>query len=637
MKRYFKTIIILCYVFTVFMEAFGAEKQAYPVVTIADSLKKNANTVIRLNQEEFIQSDINKAIYKVTKVVTILNKQGEDYGNFTFTGDKFRELSSFSGIIRDAEGNITRKIKKGDLTTSTLSDDGLATGRVDMFYIYKSPSYPYTVEYEYEEKWKDGILSYPAFYPYDGYFQSVEKSTIKIEVPSSVILRKYVFGNLDMEEEKTSASTVYSSSSSSLPAISYEPLAPSFREIFPRVLMAPSDFCFDSYCGNMADWANYGLWVDKLLKGKDQLPPALIAQLEDMTRNAKTVREKVETVFDYMQKNTRYVSIQLGIGGYQPMDAMTVSKVKFSDCKGLTNYMYAMLKAIDIPSNYCVISTKEKRLFADYPNFNQADHVILLVPNGNDSIWLECTNQTLPFGYVHQKIAGHDAVVIGETGGAIARLPDYTDKQNKRESTLNLTVDGDGGVSGDVSTVEYLDGFEQSYSVMESDDRDRLVKYVNQSIPISKMQLGQIKTSLNKSAYPSSSMSVPFSAADFAAKTGSRLFIPLSPVRQASLNMLTAQTRVHDIEISQGFTDSVFVSINLPQGYAVELLPKDIMIETEFGIFVCKSENKEGQIIYSQTIDIYTGRYDKSKYADIKSFFTQITSALNRKMVLKQL
>lgn len=637
MDRVFFRSILFILPFFVVTSLYSADKQAYSVASIPDSLKKSAYAVVRLNQQDFVQFDINRAVYKVSYVVSILNKQGEGFGNFNFSGDKFRELSAFSGLVRDAEGNIIKKIKKGDLITSSLSDEALATGGVDMFYTYKSGTYPYTVEYQYEEKWKNGILSYPVFYPYLGFNTSVESSLIRLEVPLNLTLRKHVSGDLHMSEEKTANTSIYTSSVENLPIIQNEPLFPIDSQVFPYVLMAPSDFCFDSYCGNMTDWQNYGKWISSLLKGRNQLPPALVEQLKNMTVNAKMQKEKVKIVFDYMQKNTRYVSIQLGIGGYQPMDAMTVAKVGFSDCKGLTNYMGAMLKAIDIPSNYCVISTKRKDLYANYPNFNQPNHVILMVPCEKDSVWLECTNQTLPFGYVHGDIAGHDAVVITDDGGFIKRLPSYSDKENKVESVVKLVLDGNGGLKGDLFIREYLDGFEQSFSAIESNDRERLVEYIHSTMQIPKMQIGQIEASTDKSEYPSISLSAPFTANDFVSKTGSRLFVPIYPMKQTSMPVLSAQNRTHDIFIDRGFADSISVTFTLPDGFEVETLPKDLIIDTAFGLFKGKIEKKDNLILYSQVIDIYTGLYNKNEYPAIKDFFGKINSALKQKVVLKKL
>ena len=90
-----------------------------------------------------------------------------------------------------------------------------------------------------------------------------------------------------------------------------------------------------------------------------------------------------------------------------------------------------MLKELGIASTYTIISTTNERLLPDFSSANQMNHVILQVPLPQDTLWLECTNPSLPFGYVHQDIAGHDALLIEPDGGKMCRLPTYPDSLNR--------------------------------------------------------------------------------------------------------------------------------------------------------------------------------------------------------------
>lgn len=456
------------------------------------NLYENADAIVKERNAVLTQTDINNATYKVTEIITILNKQGEKFGYFKTYGDKFRELKSFSGVIKNAAGAEVKKINKKDLSISSISE-GFKTDDYSISYAGKHPAYPYTVEYTYEFKFKNGILTYPPFIPIENYRQSAEKVHYTIELPLDIKLRYHSNFDCNIKEHTENNKHIYTFSAENLKAIDKEPFSPVSREIIPIVFIAPSDFCYDSFCGNMSDWNSYGKWVSTLLEGRDVLPLGFTDKLKELVKDAKTDKEKVGILYKYLQDNFRYVSIQLGIGGFQPIEAQSTLKNKFGDCKGLTYLMKAMLGAVNINSNYCEIySGNKKDFYHDFFSVAQTNHAILLVPLQNDSIWLECTSATTPFGYVHNRIAGHDALVITDNGGKLCRLPSYTAKQNKKESRLQINLSEDGTAKGDITFVEHLTGYDyaKNYYNILSNDRDKRVEYINANVSMPKIQTG---------------------------------------------------------------------------------------------------------------------------------------------------
>lgn len=599
-------------------------------------LYENANAIVKERNAVFSQTDLNNATYKVTEVVTILNKQGEDFGHFNEYGDKFRELKDFSGVIKNAAGAVVKKIGKKDLSISSLSE-GFKTDDYSISYESKHPAYPYTVEYTYEMKMKNGVISYPPFAPIDSYRQSVEKANYTIELPLDMKIRYHSNFDCDIKESTENNKRIYTFFAANLKAVDREPFAPDSREIIPLVHIAPTDFCFDSKCGNMSDWNSFGKWTSSLLDNRDVLSPDFTDKLKNLIENSKTDEMKVEVLYKYLQDNFRYVSIQLGIGGLQPIEAQQTLKTKFGDCKGLTYFMKAMLHAVGIKSNYCKIYMGNQRNFyQDFSSANQTNHVILLVPLQNDSIWLECTSSTLPFGYVHDGIAGHDALVITDNGGKVCRLPTYTSKQNKKESTLHIDILENGSAKGSAIFIEHLFGYDNECRYIVSNDREKKVEYIHNNISMPKIQIGEINTTENKSALPSCSLTLNYEAMDFASKTGTRLFIPICPLKKGNYNVFSAAKRNLDIEIGNGFSESDTIIIQIPEMYTPESLPKDISLTTDFGTFSSQSILEGNRIIYTQNTEIFSGRYSKERYKEIKDFFAEIATAIKRKVVVKK-
>lgn len=612
----------------------------YPVSDIPDSLKTDAVSVVRKYTTEFTQLNKNSGAYKEDKVITILNKQGDKHADFAFWGDlKFKELTKFSAVIRNASGNIIRKVKKGDLTYTTMDNQSLASNSYQLYYTFQSPSYPYTIEYSYEVKYSNGIISYPHFFPTRVYQQSVINADYTLTIPSDMKIRAKSEQNIPVKTSKNEKSTIYSAAIDGLKPLSAEIYSPLPKNLLPAVLFAPTDFCYDSACGNMSTWKDYGLWVHKLLEGRDVLPNDLTSKLNDLIKDAKDDMEKVKIIYEYLQNNSRYISIQLGIGGFQPIEAEKVAKTKFGDCKGLSNLMKAMLKTVGISSYYCEIysGSDQKELYSDFANINQTNHAILLVPLKNDSIWLECTSQTIPFGFVHRNIAGHDALVVTEAGGKVCRLPSYSQYKKRSEVNIILNINEDGNINGNLEITERLDVATRAFFKLDT-DRKSQTEHVSSELILPKVKFGDITYVMDKSFEPKISIKTNFEGSDFINKTGNRLFVPMCPLYKGNFKVFSSDKRKHDIHIDdvEGYLFSDTIIYNLPEGYKVEALPKDIDFKNQFGSINIQLTQNGNSIICSQRMELKPGKYDKSAYPELKNLFAQTDSSLKRKLVLRK-
>lgn len=613
--------------------------QEYPIGNIPDSLKQDAVAVVRYESEQFIQNDINSGKYLVTKVITVLNQDGKNYADFYISGDKFRELSSFSGIIYNALGKEIKKIKKGDLSTSSLNLDSYSVSDgYSIFYNYTPPNYPYTIKYQYEIKYKNGLLSYPLYMPITHHSVSVEKSEYTLDIPNAVSLRHKENYKSNLSKKDVENRSIYSVSISNMKAIPSERYMPIYEEVYPLVYLAPSNINYDSYNGDMSNWKQYGLWIAELLRGRDELPDDLIQEVKGLTLNAKNEREKVKILYEYMQSKTRYFYVGYGIGGYQPLSAAFVAKNNYGDCKALSNYMKALLKSVDISSYYTVISMKKKDIYEDYPNFFQADHVILSVPLQNDTIWLECTSQTLPFGFVHSGIAGHNAILIKEdgSGGEFLRLPTYKDEDSNTTTNLVVDLKENGSASVQFASIEYLNDYDHNVDNIISNDREKQTKYINSSFKLPRVHIGNISTSEVRSERPSCTIKTNIEVDDYGNTTGSRLFIPICPLNKGSFNIFSAEKRVFDIDFKHSYYWNDSVTINIPDSYTIESLPKDINLDTKFGHFNTNISIDGNKITYSQKMALYKGRYPNTDYKDLKKFLRQLQNSMKRRVTLKR-
>ena len=88
-----------------------AQKNEYPTSLIADSLKENANAVVRLNQMDIIISSQRSMNVKTKRIVTVFNENGLSAIDAFENYDKKTSVKNIEVKVIDGLGN---EIKKKD-------------------------------------------------------------------------------------------------------------------------------------------------------------------------------------------------------------------------------------------------------------------------------------------------------------------------------------------------------------------------------------------------------------------------------------------------------------------------------------------------------------------------------------------
>jgi len=615
---------------------YAQDRHDLRVSTIPDSLKTNAYAVIRYTDTEFTGKSLNSGVHSVKEAISVLDKKGEERAAFYYPGDQFRILKSFNARLYDANGILLKKFRLSDVQSSEYSTS-LASDNKQYFFNCDVPSIPYTICYEYEVLWKDGILMYPTFYPIPGYNVSVEKGSMKLVLNETTDIAFRAF-NMPVEPGLKTEKGISTRdwSVSNLMAYTYERMSPDLDSFIPYLYVRPISFVYDGVPGRITDWKDMGLWENKLLEGRDVLDEKIKAKVLELTENAPTDKEKVSILYDYLGKTTHYVSIQLGIGGYQPMLASEVYKTGFGDCKALSNYLKSMLSVIGIPSNYCCINygNSDETLIPDFPNFSQMNHVVLQVPLPGDTLWLECTNPRNPFGFVHSGISGHESLVITDEGGYIQRLPDYPDSLNVEAYKADVVLKGDGSACANTIKRCHMMVYD-SYSGFPYAKSDEQRDHLRESIHLPNATVTAFQFKENKAETPSIEMNYGWTTTTYGTKSGSRLFVPVNPFGE-NYDWMKKTKRVYDIEITRGYKDVDSIHIVLPEGFEVENIPSSVVISSKYGYFSSGISQTDSGILIVQVLSVPSGKYPVADYTAFVEYFNKISSIYQGKIILRK-
>jgi hypothetical protein len=336
-----------------------------------------------------------------------------------------------------------------------------------------------------------------------------------------------------------------------------------------------------------------------------------------------------------MQKNTRYISIQLGIGGWQPFDAKYVATKAYGDCKALTNYMYSLLKEAGINSSYTLIKSGRhaNKVLADFPS-QQFNHVILCVPLQKDTMWLECTSQTMPAGYLGDFTCDRYALLINEDGGTLVRTPKYAMKENLETRNIKATLDEDATLV--VKAFTRYGGLQQDmyHGLINSLSKDKVKEYLHEELDFATYEVSKFDYKENKSSLPVVEESLDIIVSNYATITGKRLFIVPNVMTRTHRKLQADSTRKFDLELGFEYKDVDTVEINLPAGYTTESMPQDVSINSKFGKYNCSVRLLGTQLIYYRSMEHYGGRFPAKDYAELVKFYETIYKADRNKVVL---
>ena len=629
------TILLVEFLISICSAAISGTEPKYKLSDIPQELRKNAKAVIRKNDVVFKVENTTIASKTVDYAITVLNKNGNDIAHFAEIYDQFSKVKNIKISLYNGDGSLIKKYSSPD-----IMDLSARAG----YSIYEStrakvlePEYrtpPYTLEYSFEIEY-EGLLSYPGFQPYPDYNISIQESSFSVIKPESIKVR-YFEQNIPEQARKEISALKYFWKVSNLPALKEESFTQSFSEITPNVYTAPSDFEFSGYKGNSDSWENFGSWINTLNIDRDILSEETISKLNQLVAYAKDDYEKVAILYKYMQDKTRYVSIQIGIGGWQPFDAKTIDRLSYGDCKALANYMKSILKAVGIKSYYTLVNAGKdaKALIPDFP-CNQFNHAILSVPLQNDTLWLECTNQQMPCGYIGKFTDNRFVLCIDEKGGHLRHTKEYLISENIKSQTTVITINNDGDATA--RKLAYYTGtyFDDLYRILYSDAEDKKKLIVSQ-IHIPSFELVSFNYTVDKKRLPKVTETIELQLPTYATKLNNTLIIPVNQVNSFPDLPVQNSTRKSNIIVRRAYQEQDSIILILPDDYSLDKIPEDTKFSTVFGEYSSHLTKQGNSIIYFRILKINKGNYPPSVYPDFTAFFENVSLNDDLKLLLKK-
>lgn len=562
----------------------------------------------------------DNGLIRVDSIVIQVNERMGDHDAQDYIIYQKGERASFGDIwIEDMFGNKIRKLKKDEIKERHyINGFSLFEDRLMKYFEAKHNTYPYRLVYTKTQESKKYVNV--AYEDYSDYKIPIKEGQLILEYPVDKQIKQQI-KNIETTEVDTIGNKV-------VQRYKYSHQPDSHRQIFssvnetkaPQIIIAPLEFKY-GVKGLNENWKTLGEWDLELNKGRDKLPSEEIEKINRLTSGLQSAYEKVKVLYDYLQNNTRYVNVSTKIGGLQTYPAEYVAANKYGDCKALSNYMQSMLKQVGVEAYYTsILSGDEIYDLDDDFSYNAFNHVILTVPVGGDTLFLECTSKNIPVGYMGTGTQGRKALMSKENASQLVFVPQLKPEDVLCIREFDLKIAGDG--EADLSLNARIRG--EEYEVLNAYDemasRNSIDKFIRQNILDGSFEIKDYKiTKPNKdSAYID--LKIRSKLSNVAKKYGNNLALNSFAFQLPTLESPEKRTQSLQIDYPIYKKDKLIIHLN---EYSVSKMPKDVELESPYGdIYKLKFKKDGDSVVIEKELLITDKRLNLEEYNDFYSFLT---------------
>ena len=618
---------------------YASKVAVYPVSEIADSLKRNAGAVVRINHVTIDIHSIHKYTYTEEKVISVLNTSHEDQAEVTVWYDeRLQNLKSFKAWIFDADGKEVKHLDKQDAADYSASPGFVLAGTQRVkYWDLKKLKPPFTIKYIYEKE-VSGTFQLPDWVPAPETGISVEHATLLINCLNGPAINYKAFNLIDSNHNKQKLFWTIDG----FCAVKKTEFAPPTLTSLPQVLLMAKEFEIYGYTGSAENWNNIGQFMNTLMKDREELSTIDDSRLNSIIALKTDPKEKVRLLYKYLQSNFRYVCISLGIGGWQPQEASFTLQKKYGDCKALSMIMKALLKKAGIESCITLITAGNGNRIELNPDFAHSyfNHAILCVPFANDTVWLECTSPVSPFNYLGNFTSNRRALMIYNGGARVIKTPSYNEDYNISRSTSFIKLNPDNTVSIKTSMAKESELQDDLRVIIDQKDAKNIELAIYNSVHLKNTTINTYSVTEVGQDKPRILFTLDLKDESTVRKSDTRLFIKTDLYNPITSIPEKNENRSQQVVIKAGFTQSDTLIYSLPAGYTPESFKAedDKQFTNQFGYANRRLNynNETNELTLIRTFCLKQATYPANQYQALRDFLLKSQKQCCPELVLKK-
>nr|WP_235989379.1 DUF3857 domain-containing protein [Psychroserpens algicola] len=595
-----------------------------------------------LYRKHHISSEIRSGkgrclIIEVQQRIKILSKDGLDWAT-----QQIRLYKRFSGSKEKVQflKGYTYNIENNELVKDKLKSDGVFDEVANEYWRLKSFTMPNVkvgsiIEFNYE------IIS-PYMQIDDIYLQypiPIKVFELKIITPAYYLYNKLLNPRAvyqpQIEFSGANGIDIVSANLKDVPALIDEPFVSNLNNFAAKLIMELSMTKFPNsklqYFSTGWDKVTQGIYKHPYFGEQLNKSSYFKEDVDAIISGVTDPKQKASLIFDYVKSKIKW-------NDYYGYTSGTGVRKAYKDGVGnvgdINLMLVSMLRYAGLRANPVLVSTKNNGipLFPTRQGFN---YVICMIESEDFNVLLDATEDYSTFNVLPTRVLNWQGRVVRDNGSSA--WIDLTPKmQSKDITSLNVKINSDLTLEGKVRQ-QKTDYVAMSYRNRYANlNRDELIKSIESDH--GELEVIGVEIENNKDCTKPFKLTYDYTLEDGIEEIGDYLYFSPLLFFASEDNPFKLEKRKFPIDLTYPFLDKYMINVKLPEGYSIETIPENKMIQfNDAGDFTYLIQQNGSFLQLTVSLNMKTSIILAQDYETFKEFYSKVIEKQSEKIVLKKI
>jgi hypothetical protein len=463
-----------------------------------------------------------------------------------------------------------------------------------------------------------------------GNYEPTMYKSLTISVPPSRTLR-FEMQNSTQEPQvsKQGDRTIYTWEFRNIDQILDEPNSVGLSDLVPRLLWT-----------TFPDWEALDLYVlERFLEKVDTAGVALAGYAKITAPDLSGIPAIMNTTY-WVQHNVRNVSLSFGAVGYEPNTADRIWQNKYGDPRDKAVLLSALLESYGVET-IPVLVTNSTAQFSELPVLEQFSHIILAVPQADDTLWLDPTTEyyspgELPFSRSYSK-----ACILAHGMPLLSRISPSPIESRSTKTTMQLELAQNGDLAGTVVCEprgQFAASARATFKDQKQQERDiyfqRIVSRFGQGSKTTKFDMTDPADLAARFA-----VTMGFESPGYAVKQDDLMLmeLPGNPFNFGTAGFYPSLPEVrYPVSLPAQGRSQTEIIVNIPSGYTVSYIAPPVIVDNPYIHLELAAQSGQQTITWHTVAEIKADKVPLADYKAIREAYETFALPKNRLAILEE-